>query len=58
MFSAFDEFSDLMWGVPIGADVVRSPKLKEIFGTLEPVVPGKLYGYLEYDSAGCCTSRP
>ena len=51
VFSAYDEFSDLMWGVPTGADVVRSPKLKEIFGTLEPVVPGKLYGYLEYDSA-------
>ena len=51
VFTAFDEFSELMWGVPTGADVVRSPKLKEIFGTLEPVVPGKLYGYLEYDSA-------
>jgi pimeloyl-ACP methyl ester carboxylesterase len=51
VFSAFDEFSDLMWGVPTGADVVRSPKLKEIFGTLEPVVPGKLYGSLDYDSA-------
>ncbi len=51
VFSAYDEFSDLMWGVPTGADVVHSPKLKAIFGTLEPVVPGKLYGYLEYDSA-------
>jgi len=51
VFSAYDEFSDLMWDVPTGVDVVRSPKLKEIFGTLEPVVPGKLYGYLEYDSA-------
>ncbi len=51
VFSAFDEFSELMWGVPTGADVIRSPKLKEIFGSLEPVIPGKLYGYLEYDSA-------
>lgn len=51
VFSAFDEFSDLMWGVPTGADVIHAPKLKEIFGSLEPVVPGKLYGYLEYDTA-------
>jgi pimeloyl-ACP methyl ester carboxylesterase len=51
VFSQFDEFSDLMWGVPTGADVTRSPKLKDMFGTLEPVVPGKVYGYLEYDSA-------
>jgi len=51
VFSAFDEFSELMWDVPTGADVTHSAKLKEIFGTFEPVVPGKLYGYLEYDSA-------
>lgn len=51
VFSAFDEFSDLMWGVPTGADVTHAPKLKEIFGSLEPIVPGKLYGYLEYDTA-------
>ena len=47
-----------MWGVPTGADVTPSPKLKDMFGTLEPVVPGKLYGYLEYDSARVLTCRP
>jgi pimeloyl-ACP methyl ester carboxylesterase len=51
VFSAFDEFSELMWEVPTGADVVQSAKLKAIFGTLDPVVPRKLYGYLDYDSA-------
>ena len=51
VFSEFDEFSELMWGVPTGADVVRSPKLLEMFGSLTPVVPGKVYGYREYGTA-------
>jgi pimeloyl-ACP methyl ester carboxylesterase len=51
VFSAFDEFSELMWGVRTGADVTNAPKVKEIFGSLGPVIPGKLYGYLEYDTA-------
>lgn len=44
VFSKWDEFSVLMWGVPKGADVVRSDKLKQFFGTSSDVVPYKFYG--------------
>ena len=58
VFSEFDEFSELMWGVPTGADVVRSPKLLEMFGSLTPVVPGKVYGYREYGTARVLYTPP
>ncbi len=51
VFSAFDEFSELMWGVATGADVVHSAKLKDIFGSLTPIEPGKLYGSVDYGTA-------
>ena len=51
VFSAFDEFSTLMWDVPTGVQVTHSPKLKEIFGTLEAVVPERQYGRLDENSA-------
>ncbi len=44
VFSAWDEFSGLMWGVPTGAEVVNSEKLKTVFSTTDPVVVGQLYG--------------
>lgn len=44
VFSKYDEFSMLMWGSPIPADIVHTDKLKTLFGTTEAVVPGKLYG--------------
>jgi len=44
VFSQWDEFSGLMWGVPVAADVVRSPKLQEVFGTEEEVEVGRVYG--------------
>ena len=50
VFSTFDEFSDLMWGVPTGAEITRSPKLKDIFGTLDDVVPQRQYGRLDENS--------
>ena len=58
VFSEYDEFSDLMWGVPTGADVTHSPKLLEMFGSLTPVVPGKLYGYLEFGTARVLYTPP
>jgi hypothetical protein len=58
VFSEYDEFSDLMWGVPTGAEVVRSPKLLEMFGSLTPIVPGKLYGYLDYGTARILFTPP
>lgn len=44
VFSKYDEFSALMWLTPVPGDVPASEKLMGVFGTDEPVVPGKLYG--------------
>lgn len=44
VFSRWDEFSGLMWGTPVAADVVTSPKLQAVFGTDAPVEPGRVYG--------------
>jgi pimeloyl-ACP methyl ester carboxylesterase len=44
VFSQWDEFSDLMWAVPTGKEVVNSDKLKTVFDTTDPVEVGKLYG--------------
>ncbi|MGE0159475.1 MAG: alpha/beta hydrolase [Gemmatimonadales bacterium] len=51
VFSRWDEFSQLMWGVPAGADVGTSEKLKALFGTTETVVPGLVYGIAELGRA-------
>ncbi len=51
VFSAWDEFSDLMWGVPTGAEVVNSDKLKAMFNTTDPVVVEQLYGSIEDGTA-------
>jgi hypothetical protein len=44
VFSRWDEFSQLMWGVESATDVGQSEKLRRVFGTVEPVVPGQVYG--------------
>lgn len=44
VFSRYDEFAPLMWGVPRAADLPDSPKLKALFGTAERVEPGRVYG--------------
>jgi pimeloyl-ACP methyl ester carboxylesterase len=46
VFSRYDEFSQLMWGVRDGAAVSESAKLRSVFGVSEgePVVPGRVYG--------------
>ena len=44
VFSRFDEFSQIMWGVDRAQDVATSPKLQTLFGTTAPVVPGRIYG--------------
>ena len=46
VFSRFDEFSELMWGVAVPADIVATDKLRALFGTAEPVAPGRIYGDL------------
>ncbi|HEX7758533.1 MAG TPA: alpha/beta fold hydrolase [Caulobacteraceae bacterium] len=44
VYSQYDEFSKLMWGVDHAKDVVKSPKLGKVFGAALPIVPGQLYG--------------
>ncbi|WP_324668981.1 alpha/beta hydrolase family protein [Geochorda subterranea] len=44
VFSRYDEFAQLMWGVPRARDIVRSAKLRTAFGTSEEVEPYRLYG--------------
>jgi pimeloyl-ACP methyl ester carboxylesterase len=51
VFSQYDEFSTLMWGVARAKDVGTSAKLKAMFGTDSNVVSEKLYGSLETGNA-------
>lgn len=44
VFSQYDEFSKLMWGVDKAKDVLYSAQLKALFGSDEPVKPDTLYG--------------
>jgi len=52
VFSRYDEFSRLMWGVRSAREIAESPKLWSLFGMNAPVEPGKVYG-----SAGNGTAR-
>jgi pimeloyl-ACP methyl ester carboxylesterase len=51
VFSQYDEFSQLMWGVAKAKDVGQSPKLWKVFGTDAAVEPGKVYGAIEQGNA-------
>ena len=51
IFSKYDEFSQLMWESPIPANIVKSNKLKKLFGTTDSVEVGKLYGSIEEGTA-------
>jgi pimeloyl-ACP methyl ester carboxylesterase len=51
VYSQWDEFSDLMWGVPTGTQIVDSDKLKTLFDTTETVEIGRLYGSIEDGTA-------
>ncbi|MBX3479962.1 MAG: alpha/beta fold hydrolase [Caulobacter sp.] len=44
VFSRYDEFSKLMWGVDKARDVTASPKARAVFGTTDPIEPGRIYG--------------
>lgn len=44
VYSRYDEFSKLMWGVDRAQDVTGSPKLRAVFGATSAVQPGKIYG--------------
>lgn len=51
VYSRYDEFSQLMWGVRSARDVAASPKLQALFGTNTPVEEGRIYGSIEQGSA-------
>jgi pimeloyl-ACP methyl ester carboxylesterase len=44
VFGAFDEFSQLMWGSATGEGILQTAKLRSLFDTDAPVVPGTTYG--------------
>ena len=44
VYSRYDEFAPLMWGVPAAAEVGESAKLRTLFRTAQPVVAGRTYG--------------
>lgn len=51
IYSQWDEFSQLMWGTAVPADIVSTEKLETVFGTDQPVQVGKLYGSIEDGTA-------
>ncbi|WCM28897.1 lysophospholipase [Sphingomonas sp. QA11] len=51
VYSRYDEFSQLMWGVGRAMDVGQSVKLKQLFGTSEAVQAGRLYGSIPAGTA-------
>lgn len=44
VFSRYDEFSKIMWGVDRAIDVAGSEKLKSVFGTETAIVEARTYG--------------
>lgn len=51
IFSEYDEFSSLMWGVDIPTDIIKTDKLKTLFNTVDNVVANKLYGNIKDGTA-------
>ena len=51
VFSRYDEFSKLMWGVDRAQDVAASKKLQAVFGTDAPIVEQRLYGGISQGTA-------
>lgn len=51
VFSKYDEFSQLMWGVPEARKVTESKKLWKLFGVDQPVKPGVVYGSADNGTA-------
>lgn len=51
IFSRYDEFAELMWGVNRALDVADSKKLQLLFGVEQTIEPQRLYGSIEAGSA-------
>lgn len=44
IYSRYDEFARLMWGIEQASDIVQTDKLMSAFGSSQPVIPEKVYG--------------
>ena len=55
VFSRYDEFAPLMWGVPAAGRVGESAKLRALFGTAAPVAAGRVYGDIASGTARMLT---
>jgi len=51
VFSQFDEFAELMWGVRRALDVAQSKKLQTLFATSADVIADKVYGDINAGTA-------
>jgi pimeloyl-ACP methyl ester carboxylesterase len=51
VYARHDEFSNLMWGVPIATDIVETAKLKKLFGTDQTVEIERHYGSIAAGTA-------
>ena len=51
VFSRYDEFSALMWGVPVASEARQGDRMRAFFGTEEPVEPGRIYGSIDQGTA-------
>jgi pimeloyl-ACP methyl ester carboxylesterase len=51
VFSRYDEFAQLMWGVPAARAAGSGERLKTFFGSAEDVVPGRVYGSIDQGTA-------
>lgn len=51
VFSTFDEFAPLMWGVNDARRIGESAKLQALFGAAGPVQPGRIHGDLAAGTA-------
>ncbi len=51
VFSRYDEFAGVMWGVDKATNVIHSEKMQAVFGTGGTLVPGKVYGSMQEGTA-------
>lgn len=58
VFAQFDEFSQLMWLTPTGAEAPAGAKMRALFGSEGPVEPGRLYGSVEEGTARMLYAPP
>lgn len=58
VFSQFDEFAELMWGVRRALDVAQSEKLQTLFATDTDVIAGQIYGDISAGTARILQQPP